>query len=277
MFESVDLSFMSDLKKESLFTTFHNLCNENEGNEKKMEKCGIEVNKSTNFLYNQLMDAMLNSMLKYRNRSLIPISTRPQNVELEKSEKETRRCIAGFIAFSLKKSLKKYDPLSTEISILLDSWGSKSDNDFGSSLEEYTNAWVDLVNRGGFHHVSDEFYLFIKAVEMEARTILNQELFINYCGEDLKMVLYNTFLKSENIEVCWHKITRNISNLSLKEIIKKKILLKWINIRANAFVKLWIQMIKRESSMTIRGTILKKISWCDKGCLDKKDLVAVYI
>ena len=72
---------------------------------------------------------------------------------------------------------------------------------------------------------------------MEARPILNQELFINYCGEDLKTVLYNTFSKSENIEVCWHKITRNISNLSVKQIIKNKILLKWINIRTNAFVK----------------------------------------
>ena len=154
-----------------------------------MEKCGIELNKSANFLYNQLMDAMVNSMLKYRNRRLITISTRPQNVELEKSPIETLRCIAGFIAFSLKKSLKKYSPLATEISILFDSWGSKSGNDFGSSLEEYTNAWVDLVNRGELHHVSDEIYLFIKAVEMEARTILNQELFINYCGEDLKTVL----------------------------------------------------------------------------------------
>ena len=86
---------------------------------------------------------------------------------------------------------------------------------------------------------------------MEARPILNQELFINYCGEDLKTVLYNTFSKSENIEVCWHKITRNISNLSVKQIIKNKILLKWINIRTNAFVKSWIQMIKRKGSTTM--------------------------
>ena len=105
-----------------------------------MEKCGIEVNKSTNFFYIQLMDAMLNSMLKYRNRRLIPISTRLQNVELEvrdrKSEIETLRYTAGFIAFSLKMTLKKYNWLATEISILLDSWGSKSSNAFFSSLEE---------------------------------------------------------------------------------------------------------------------------------------------
>ena len=154
-----------------------------------MGKCGIEVNKSTNLLCNQLMNAMLNSILKYRNRRLIPISTRSQNVELEKSEIETLRYIAGFIVFPLKKGLKIYNSLATEISILLDSWGSKSDNDFGSSLEEYTNAWADLVNRGGVHYVSDEFYLFIKTVAMEVRIILNQELFINYCGEDLEILI----------------------------------------------------------------------------------------
>ena len=79
---------------------------------------------------------------------------------------------------------------------LLTYWQWKSDNDFGSSSKEYTNAWVDLVNRGGPHHVSDRFYLFIKAVEIEARTILNQELFIDYCSENLAIVLDNTFSKS---------------------------------------------------------------------------------
>ena len=44
------------------------------------------------------MDALL-SMLRYRDRKLIPVSTRPQNVELEKSEVETLRYIAEFIVF----------------------------------------------------------------------------------------------------------------------------------------------------------------------------------
>ena len=144
-----------------------------------MKKCGIEVNKLTIFFYNQLMDAMLNTMLKYRNRKLIPVSTRPQNFELEKSEIETLRYIAGFIVFFPEKRVRKNATLfAAQISVLLECWGSKSGNDFGSSLEEYTNAWVDLINRGGLHQVSDEFYLFIKAAEMEPRTMINQELLI---------------------------------------------------------------------------------------------------
>ena len=103
-FESVILSFMLNLKKESLFSTFHNLCTEKRHERyflSAMEKCGIEVNKSNNFLYNQLMDAMLNSMLKYGNRRLIPISTRPQNVEPEKSEIETLRYHSVLVGWSL--------------------------------------------------------------------------------------------------------------------------------------------------------------------------------
>ena len=90
-----------------------------------MKKCGIEVNKLTIFFCNQLMDAMLNSMLKYRNRKLIPVSTRPQNFELEKSEIETLRHIAGFIVFLPEKSWKKCNPFAAQISVLLECWGSK--------------------------------------------------------------------------------------------------------------------------------------------------------
>ena len=125
------------------------------------------------------------------------------------SEIESLCYIAGFIVFFLEKEFEKYNPFAAQISVIFECWGSKSDNDFGSSFEEYTNAWVDLVNRGGIHQLSDKFYLLIKAVKIEARTILNQELLINYCGEDLKTVLYTTCPKSENFEVCWHNITQN--------------------------------------------------------------------
>ena len=64
----------------------------------------------TYFFCKQLTDAMLNSMLKYRNRKLIPIFTRPQNVELEKSEIETLRYIAGFIVFFPEKEFEKIQP-----------------------------------------------------------------------------------------------------------------------------------------------------------------------
>ena len=124
--------------------------------------------------------------------------------------------------FPLKKGMEQYNALAAQILILRDSWGSKSDSDFDSLFEEHTNAWVDLVNRDRLHHVSYKFHLFIKTVKMEARTILNQELLINYCGEDLKTLLYNTFSKNENIEVCLYNITQNISNLSIKVVIKKR-------------------------------------------------------
>lgn len=48
-----------------------------------------------------------------------------------------------------------------------------------------------------FHHVSDEFYLFKKEVEMQPRTTFSQELLINYCGRDLKTILHNKLSKGE--------------------------------------------------------------------------------
>lgn len=87
---------------------------------------------------------------------------------------------------------------------------------------------------------------------MEARTILNQEFLINYCSEELKTLFSCTFSKIENIEVCLYSLTQNISNLSVKEMIKTKLfLLKWINILANVFFKAWIHMIKHKGSVAI--------------------------
>lgn len=58
--------------------------------------------------------------------------------------------------------LKKYNPLAVKISILIDSWKSKTNCDFISLLEEHTNAWVDLVNRRGFIMSVTNFIYLLK-------------------------------------------------------------------------------------------------------------------
>ena len=99
IFESFNLFFMSDLKKELLFSTLKN--NIKDTLLVQWRICDIELSKLSNFFCNQLIVAMLNNMLKYRNRKLIPICTPHQNVHLENSEIETLCYIAGYIVFTL--------------------------------------------------------------------------------------------------------------------------------------------------------------------------------
>ena len=50
------------------------------------------------------------------------------------------------------------------------------------------------------------------------------------------------------IRCYWKKLTRSVGNEDLKEKLKVKIVTKWIDIRVNAFIKTWVQIIRRKES-----------------------------
>ena len=95
---------------------------------------------------------------------------------------ETTRYIVGYNIFSLKyltKEKKSVEAVATRL--LLSSWGRNTDIEFNkASLYEYTREWVDRVNLGGLIEVTDDFFLFIKFVELECHKLLNIKLNINF-------------------------------------------------------------------------------------------------
>ena len=127
------------------------------------------------------------------------------------------------------------------------------------SLFDYTNAWVDKVNRGGLYEVSDQFYLFIRTVELIVRRVLNYNLIVTYAGEDLREVLLSKLLKHEYVQTYWSTITRHIDNKVLKDTLLLKILQTWGNIRAYSFIKTWLNVMKRKSAkLYSRSSIAQK-------------------
>ena len=126
------------------------------------------------------------------------------------------------------------------------------------SLFDYTNAWVEKVNRGGLYEVSNQFYLFIRTVELVVRRVLNYNLIVTYAGEDLREVLLSK-LKHEYFQTFWSTITRHIDNTVLKDMLLLKILQMWMNIRAYSFIKTWINVTKRKSAkLYSRSSIAQK-------------------
>ena len=64
---------------------------------------------------------------------------------------------------------------------LLSCWGRNTDIEFNkASLYEYTKELVDRVNRRGLIEVTDDFFLFIKFIELECHKLLNIKLNINF-------------------------------------------------------------------------------------------------
>ena len=214
------------------------------------------------FLHQHVLNSVLQLSLKDRNAKLETVDVE-KDVKLEKAEEQTLRYVAGYILFSLKKSIK--NTRSTEgmfVVDILSCWGSKKEQDYSSFLE-YTKHWVEKCNRGGLINCSDNFYVFIRNVENIARTVFNTSFMASYCGEDLRSVLLERFNESGLIQGGWDNLTRQFSNKQLTEKLKIKILTKWVNLRAHAFVDCWLQILRRKLSKSTDEKKKKKIA--DKG------------
>ena len=57
-------------------------------------------------------------------------------------------------------------------------------------------------------------------------------------------------MSDESLTTDWEILTRQIVNKTLCDKLKEKIVKKWVNIRLNSFVKVWIQIMKRELKYT---------------------------
>ena len=73
------------------------------------------------------------------------------------------------------------------------------------------------------------------------------------------------------IDLCWSSITSRIENETLKKTLTSEVLKKWINIRGNAFVRNWIDTVKRgqfdkqkqnKDSFKERGELSEKAVKC---------------
>ena len=95
------------------------------------------------------------------------------------------------------------------------------------------------------------FFIFVRHVQSVARTVLNKSLMRDYCGEDLRDVLLETFLKHDLVDKSWCSLTRYIENDSLKNTVESAILKKLVGISARSFVNAWMQLVKRKSETNI--------------------------
>lgn len=194
------------------------------------------------------MSRVFQKLLKYRTEVKFPNKSENLDLSLNKEEDATIRYVAGFIVVSIRNVLGSTKTSEGKaVAQILDYWRSKDSYEENDTLLEYSKKWVNIVNRGGLHHVSDDFFKFIRAIELVARQILNKNLFKNYKGENLRKLLIEKFKESEQIDAGWSNITRHIANKKLKEKLLKKIFSKWVNIRATSFIKCWIQVLKRKS------------------------------
>ena len=170
------------------------------------------------------------------------------NLNLSSHEAKVLRYVAGFLPFSIKCLYEtRNDATSKVIVSILNSWRlSNNADEREETYLEFSNAWVDSVDRGGLFLVNDCLYVFVKRIEDVARKLFNKKLIYSYQGEDLRDTLMNRFEARPIVDLTWATLTRHIKDEKAKTILKEIILRKWIDIRARAFANAWIQKLKLE-------------------------------
>ena len=256
-FELVNFTGTKCVDKEKMFSLFlqQSLDPVRRENWKNFcEKIGVKIfsEKVGDMLYGSLLDGFLQKSLQSKNKlccKQVSMEAAEESYPLSQDEEETTRYIAGYIIFSLKnltKGKKSVEAVATRQ--VLSCWGRNTDIEFDkASLYEYTREWVDRVNRGGLIEVTDDFFLFIKLIELECRKILNINFLITYSGQDIRDQLCSKITNSELLQRDWDLLTKDLNNRLLCDKLFHRIVAKWVNIRISAFVKTWMQIMRRES------------------------------
>lgn len=275
-------------EREKLVSRFYETCID-ENNFKNWNNFLCEISTGVNsnaskfvqqFILNDFFSQSIKFCFKEEENML-----NPEDIIMTKEEENTLHYIAGFVVFSLKNKVKQSSPDREIILSVLEKWGSKEDVSFNenTSLSDYANAWTDTVNRGGLQIVSDDFYLFIKMIETIARTTLNLKTLTTYCGQNIRLILMRKFETNQSLQLYWSGLTKHLQNDEFSGKLLKSIYTKWINVRANSFVKSWLQIMKHRQLKTggtiseqgepaLRKTLSKKKSLKSSEVLAKKKL-----
>ena len=85
----------------------------------------------------------------------------------------------------------------------------------------------------------------MRRLENQVRHVLTFDLLKTNRGEDLRDVIATKLQENNLVNNGWNILSRNMDNIKLSNVLKNQVINKWIDIRANAFVLCYIQVIKR--------------------------------
>ncbi|CAH1776995.1 unnamed protein product [Owenia fusiformis] len=223
---------------------------------------GIEYKDS--FLSIKIIDEMFKEICFQVNSSINLPSTLPSptDLSLSQDEESTLSYISGFIPHSLIKQLSKSKGRNSEILVkCLNSWKVKDEDDLNPSAEHfetYRNSWTAQINRGGLFIVNSSVYSFFRQIELIVRKSLNVSNVVRLNSSNIDQHILEELSVDENVQQAWGEITEHIFDDSLNTLLMKKVLSKFVTLRAKSFVKFWknkLEDIDRQGTHSLRAVL----------------------
>uniref|UniRef100_A0A7M5X5K7 Uncharacterized protein n=1 Tax=Clytia hemisphaerica TaxID=252671 RepID=A0A7M5X5K7_9CNID len=151
--------------------------------------------------------------------------------------------VAGFIAHSAKKYYKRKGSEGEQFIAAIKTWSTGKK----AKCFEFKNKWIDLRDRGGLVHVSDNCFLFFRAIEYSVRDVFNPVTLNNYAGENLKELIKERIFKRKYVIYRWDELMKGDELDSIeKESLFKLVVVRWIDIRGKAFVRAWVDGLRQK-------------------------------
>ena len=222
-------------------------------------------NEPPPILYSHLIFELLRLSL-VKASSAVQIKEQELDTKLTAREEQVLRFVAGFIPYSIKRTYKKMKGKDADLILqVIAMWHAPSDDKTtAESFLNYTRKWTEEINRGGLFLVNDEFYIFVRRLENVVRSVFNAKLIASYQGEDLRDVISSKVSESKLVHDAWETLTRNIDNAQLVDSLFELIVLRWTNIRANAFANAWLDILKAKYKDIASGKAQPSMRKCLK-------------
>ena len=135
--------------------------------------------------------------------------------------------VAGYILKKVKKEVKGNEGI---IDYFIEE-GTDTDNE---EIEDDCNAqnWLNIIDRGGLTKCTNDFYTFLRAVELELKSLLEKSL-DSTLGHPKTVI--QTLLEKVSIIDSWNILVTPLPDSSSADTIKQKILQLYVTVRSFAF------------------------------------------
>ncbi|XP_033110157.1 uncharacterized protein LOC117111335 [Anneissia japonica] len=201
-----------------------------------------------------LLDVMVVLMRENHLVNATDDSAEPSSLTLTKDEEQVLRYAAGYIPHALLKHYSKLkgNAVAEKLSELLKKWRGEGDIS-ASSFLLYTKEWTDRQNRGGLFPVSDKLFLFFRELEVEYQTHVSSKTLAELRGVNLNNLLLGKFHQNQKINRCWCAVVNGELSDNLSTQLQRRIFLYWIKIRSKAFLKVYLDIQKKNNAASQRG------------------------
>ncbi len=121
----------------------------------------------------------------------------------------------------------------------------------GRTFLTYTKEWIDAQNRGRLYQISDEVYLFFRAMELVCKEFLTISNLHNMSELNINTVLMENISSNYRVQTYWCTLTDNKISGECSKKFLEVIIRFYIKLRCNAFLKVYLDIRKANSKAAV--------------------------